>query len=61
MKYPYLMNKQTGELVTYSEAKQAFYSKERTWKESVFDEYEETKLESEEEMKPISIIEWINI
>lgn len=42
------MNKKTGELVTYSQANKEFYSKPRSWKESIFDEYVETDIESEE-------------
>ena len=48
LKHNYFMNKKTGELVTYSQANKEFYSKPRSWKESIFDEYVETDIESED-------------
>lgn len=48
MKYNYFMDKETGEIVTYSEANKRFYSKKRTYKESIFDEYVEADIESDE-------------
>jgi hypothetical protein len=45
------MNKTTGELVTYSQANKAFYSIKRSYLESIFDEYEETDILSNEEVE----------
>ena len=50
MKYNYFMDKETGEIVTYSEANKRFYSKKRTYLESIFDEYTETDIESNEKI-----------
>ncbi len=50
MKYNYFMDKETGEIVTYSEANKRFYSKKRTYLESIFDEYTETNIESDEKI-----------
>lgn len=44
----FFMNKETGELATYSEACKAFYSVPRGYLESVFDEWLETDIESPE-------------
>lgn len=54
----YFMNKETGEIVTYSEANKIFYSKPRTWRESVFDEWIETKYESPE---PVAFPDFANV
>lgn len=51
MKYNYFMDKETGEIVTYSEANKRFYSKKRTYLESIFDEYTETNIESDEKIE----------
>lgn len=48
LRYNYFMDKETGEIVTYSEANKRFYSKKRTYLESIFDEYIETNIESDE-------------
>ena len=48
MKHYYFMNKTTGELVTYSQANREFYATKRTYLESIFDEYTETTIESDE-------------
>jgi len=42
------MNKTTGELVTYSQANREFYATKRTYLESIFDEYTEPTIESDE-------------
>ena len=44
----YLMNKETGEILTYSQACKEFYKTPRGYLESVFDEWEETDLQSNE-------------
>lgn len=46
----YFMDKKTGELVTYSQAKKIFYSIKRTAFESIFDEYTETDIKSNEKV-----------
>lgn len=51
MKHFYFMNRTTGELVTYSQANKAFYSIKRSYLESIFDEYEETDILSNEEVE----------
>lgn len=48
IKYNYFMNKETGDLATYSQAKKDFYSKKRGYLESIFDEWIETDIESDE-------------
>lgn len=50
LRYNYFMDKETGEIVTYSEANKRFYSKKRTYLESIFDEYTETDIESNEKI-----------
>lgn len=50
LKYNYFMDKETGEIVTYSEANRRFYSKKRNYLESIFDEYIETDIESSEKI-----------
>lgn len=44
----YFMNKETGELATYSQACKEFYKSPRGYLESVFDEWIETDLQSDE-------------
>ncbi len=56
MKAPMFINKSTGELVTYEQAKQEFYKINRTWKESIFDEYEETDILSDETLEKPNFI-----
>ena len=51
MKEPYLMNKETGEILPYSEASHEFYKKPRNYLESVFDEWKETEYESDKELE----------
>jgi len=51
LKHYYFINKETGELVTYSEAKKEFYKIKRNALESIFDEYEETNLLSNENVE----------
>lgn len=51
LKHYYFQNKNTGELVTYSQARNEFYKRKRTALESIFDEYEETKILSNEEIE----------
>jgi len=57
----YLADKITGELVTYSQAKEIFYSKPRGTLENVFDEYIETNITSAETITAPNFIESIRI
>lgn len=61
MKHYYLANKETGEIVTYSQAKKEFYSKKRTTWENIFDEYEETRLISNENVGELNFKNILNI
>lgn len=57
----YFEDKKTGELVTYSEAKRRFYSVKRNPLESIFDEYNETKIESHEQIDKPNFTGTVNI
>lgn len=48
LKYNYFMNRETGEILTYSQVNKIFYSVPRRWDESIFDEWQETDIESDE-------------
>ena len=61
MKHYYFAKKETGEIVTYSQAKKEFYSKKRTAWESIFDEYEETNLVSNENIGELNFKNILNI
>ena len=61
MKHYYLANKETGEIVTYSQAKKEFYSTKRTTWENIFDEYEETRLISNENVGELNFKNILNI
>lgn len=54
----YFMNKETGELATYSQACKEFYSKPRGYLESVFDEWSETDLQSDE---PVAVPDFTKV
>ena len=54
----YLMNKETGELATYSQACKDFYSKPSGYLESVFDEWSETDLQSDE---PVAVPDFTKV
>ena len=61
MKQPYFMNKETGEILPYEDASREFYKKPRTYLESVFDEWIETDIESEKDLKLIDFRTTIKI
>ena len=47
----YFMNKKTGELVTYKQANKEFYKVKRSYLESIFDDYIETDILSDENIE----------
>jgi len=57
LKHYYFQNKNTGEIVTYSQAMKEFYKVKRNCLESIFDEYEETNLLSNENVEMPNFLE----
>lgn len=58
LKFNLMMNKETGDLVTYSQAVKEFYKTPRGYLECVWDAYVETDIESDED---ISFPDFLNL